>query len=353
MSLRAVYWTTGVFAVLVAALAIDGGPEARGFGVLAMVLALGIIGLIGEFVSLRRTRAVGAAARSANDLRLADGQVGIARVDGVQVEPNRRDPRFRRFVAIEPGDTKPVAHELSARRLPPLLGRVVLFSLFQGRDGLSWSNEEIARAHDSLWKAGAWIEREAIRWHAPVNIELADTYFVSNDDEPDDVAISFIPQGDEQGPLEVNAVTKALTGASRAAARLGFRDAAELCARINSRVEADARVWLIHPRRAGRSLAVPLDETQLAGVSLAVCYARESSFPEPLAKLPYTDPVTVVHELLHLFGATDKYGLPLRSFPPRSVTSREVMLLNESSLPRLRIDPRTATEIGWVTEAWA
>jgi hypothetical protein len=134
------------------------------------------------------------------------------------------------------------------------------------------------------------------------------------------------------------------------AASLGSRDAADLFARINARVAADVHVWLLHPRRAGRSFAVPIHQSPLAGVGLALCYARESSFPEVLDGTPYTDPVTVVHELLHLFGATDKYGVSLQSFPPHSVTSREVMLLYESSLSRLRVDPQTAAEIGWVTD---
>ena len=63
---------------------------------------------------------------------------------------------------------------------------------------------------------------------------------------------------------------------------------------------------------------------------------------------PFTDPVTIVHEVLHLFGASDKYGVPLRSFAPKSVTHREVMRLDEESLIRLRIDPLTAREIGWL-----
>jgi len=86
----------------------------------------------------------------------------------------------------------------------------------------------------------------------------------------------------------------------------------------------------------------------VAGVSLAVCYARDENFPEPLDGPPFTDPVTIVHEVLHLFGASDKYGVPLRSFAPKSVTNREVMRLDENSLIRLRIDPLTAREIGWL-----
>ena len=263
-------------------------------------------------------------------------------------EPNPSDPRFRRFVALEPGRrVRDRSRDRGPARSPPLLGRVVLFSVFIGRDGRPWSEAEIARAHAAMLRAGAWIEREAIRWDAPVNLELAETYFVADDDEPEDVEVAFSPQGETMQPFEADAVTKALIDASRAATRLGFRDAAALIAEINPRVEADARVWLLHPRQAGHSLAVPLDETELAGVSLAVCYAREANFPEPLTGPPFTDPVTIVHELLHLFGASDKYGVSLRSFPPRSVTLARscASTSRRSRAPDRPVDRRA--EIGW------
>ena len=130
--------------------------------------------------------------------------------------------------------------------------------------------------------------------------------------------------------------------------RLGFRDASDLTQAIEGRFQADATVWLLHLRRAGTSLAMIDCETSLQGVNLAVCYCREASFPEPLDGLARTDPVTVVHELLHLFGATDKYNYPLKEFERGSVSSREVMRLSEVRLSRLRVDRLTAREIGWV-----
>ncbi len=83
-----------------------------------------------------------------------------------------------------------------------MLGRVVVVSLFVGRDGRGWTERETADAHDTLLRAGAWIENEAIRHGAAVNIELADTYFVFDDAAPDDVAIAFHPEGNDVGPAE-------------------------------------------------------------------------------------------------------------------------------------------------------
>ena len=92
---------------------------------------------------------------------------------------------------------------------------------------------------------------------------------------------------------------------------------------------------------------MPREDSLLPGVSLAVCYPRESSFPELLDGTARPSAVTIVHELLHLFGATDKYGRSLRDFAPKTVSSHEVMRLSETRLSRLRIDPYTAAEIGW------
>src|SRR6185437_15906022 len=105
------------------------------------------------------------------------------------------------------------------------------------------------------------------------NVDLADTYFVAEDETSEEVEVTFVPQGEQVQPIEARAQLRALTALTRAAGQLGFRDAVEMIARIDPRVEADTRVWLLHPRQAGCSFAVPIDATDLAGVSLAVCFA--------------------------------------------------------------------------------
>ena len=142
-------------------------------------------------------------------------------------------------------------------------------------------------------------------------------------------------------------MTKYLAIASRASARHGFADMAELAGRIRGRLDVDAQAWLLHLRGAGRSMAIPAGDSALAGVDLAVCFSREASFPEPTSGGGRVDPLTVVHELLHLFGATDKYGVPLADFPGDTVTRDDIMRMDHETLDRLRVDDRTASEIGW------
>ncbi len=345
MSARVRVWLVGLAlaAVLSGSLARD--EAARELSIPLALLAIAITALIAEAASLRwlaRSRSVPGVPEGALP---ADGVVDVVAMASVEGDPLSGDPRWRRFLRLvddRPGPDAPLDPST-----PALLGRVALISVFVGRDGRPWTDPEIARAHQSLERAGRWIEREAGRRGALVNVDLADTFFQVEDEADDPVEVAYAAEGDDVGPMEADASIKAVVGVSRAASRLGFVDVVDLLARINPRVAADARVWLLHLRRAGRSLAVPASESGVSGVGLAVCHAREASFPEPLTGPGRVDPTTVAHELLHLFGASDKYGVALRSFAPGSVTSRDVMRLNHDSLSRMTIDPLTASEIGW------
>jgi hypothetical protein len=350
---RRAAWLAGVLAALAVALAPGVPREVAAIRPALALVVLLTVGLLGEVLVLLRAVLVGPASRSplpARDARPADGVIEVVPLRGVRATPCAADARFARFVAWDGSDR---SHRVAALPMEPgpLLGRVAVVSLFVGRDGADWTDGEIAKAHRAIERAAGWVEREAMRWGAPVNLEIAGVYFASRDDREDDVEVGFGPEGDVEAPLEVAAVTRAVASTSRAAARLGFADLAELVAQVEARVtaHADAVVWLVHPRCGGRSIAVLPDERTLPGVSLAVCFAREANFTEPLrGRPPFTDPVTIVHELLHLFGASDKYHDPLHAFPAGLVSERDVMCLYHESLPRLRVDRLTAQELGWV-----
>jgi hypothetical protein len=346
VSARVFLWIGATVFGVIAASALSGfrafSPADPAFWVTAAsIVVLGELGF--AIVDFRRERRVDPPAGA----RPADGHVDIAAVSGARGVRNAHDPRIQAFQSLESSDDGGPLRLPRTRDHLPLLGRVALVSVFLGRDGQPWSDLEIARAHDALLRAATWVEQQAMRWDAPVNLVVAGTYFQVDDHAPEDVEMTFVAEADGIAPFEARAVSKALIELSRAGARLGFRDAEDWLASINPQIDVDAHVWLLHPRRAGRSMAVPLDQTELFGVSLAVCYAREANVPEPLSGPPFTDPVTIAHELMHLFGASDKYGVPLRSFPRETVSSRDIMRLSESRLSRLRVDRLTASEIGW------
>jgi len=284
----------------------------------------------------------------------ASSTVSIVPLSSVQNVANFRDRKFQRFESCaELPEIVPPAVRVSARvarhQPPELRGNWVMVSLFVGCDGRPWSESEIAGRLESLLHAGRWVAGEASRYRMPLTLGVCDTYFAVADDSTDRIEVGFAPEGDEMGPAEADQDTRALILMSRGARQLGFRDATDMVEEIASRLPGARCAWFLHIRRGGRSLAIPHDLTALQGVCLAVCYAREASFTEPVVKVPGPDPVTFVHELLHLFGATDKYGVPLSVFPSAAVTAYDVMRLDRTRLARLRVDPLTAAEIGWLS----
>lgn len=280
--------------------------------------------------------------------RPPDGEVELLPIDGL--------PRVANGVRIDIGRFDPDgSFDRSPRRplrpshvAPRLLGEVRLWLVFLGRDGTDWSDDEIALAYDATLRAAKWLENEAVRWKANVNLSLASVYFSGQDASAEDVEVGFQFTGDEVGPREGHVETKLIASASRMAAGLGFASLVDLVETMQARVEADAQAWIVHVRRRGQSFAVAPDITPIPGLSLACCYLRESSFSEPIGLRTFAaDPVTVAHELLHLFGASDKYGTSLGSYPEGSTTRRDIMRLEVERLALLRVDRLTASELGW------
>ncbi len=319
-------------------------PLAIPVGLLTLCLFAMASELLGFVLGARASRNGSAP----HDPTPADGSVDILPLPGLLGRDNREDPRWRRFGSLDNSDVPSKPGGPRREPAPDLLGRVAIFSIFVGADGRGWTDAEIARGLGAIERAGGWLERQAIRHGAPVQIGLSSAYFQAEAPAAGPIELSFRGEGDDIGPMEADPGTKYLAMASQAAAGLGFRDVGDLMTQVGDRAEADRRAWLLHVRQAGRSIAIPTRESGIDGVSLAVCFAREASFPEPLVGPGRVDPTTVVHELLHLFGASDKYGQSLGSFPPGTVSSSEVMRLDQDWLRRLRIDRLTASEIGWI-----
>lgn len=317
-------------------------------GILAVVLLVATLAAL--VASLFRLVAIPTPAAPI-DARPPDGDVPLVTLSGVVAEANEVDPGIGVFRRLDPVSAPGRVRRATPRR--PLLGRVGLFSIFIGRDGSSWSDQEIVEAFDSLERMGRWIEREATRWGVPVNLERVATYFRGDDLESETVELTSALDPFENVIDEADADVRAIGSASRAVSGLGFPDLVALMAQVDPRADHDLTVWFVHLLRAGRSGAIEPERFGSPGPGLALCYARESASSGPLVGLPYVDPVTLAHEFLHLFGASDKYGTSLRSFPAGSVTSRDIMRLDHERLSGLRIDPLTAAEIGWAQRGHA
>ncbi len=221
-----------------------------------------------------------------DEQRPADGRVDVVALAGVAAEPNPVDPRFGRFRAI----AAPQSVLAPPPSRPRLRGRIVFVSLFVGRDGTSWSDQETARTCRALERAAGWIEREAARWHAPVNVDLAGTYFLADDPVPEEVLIEHALEEHADGLFEQDAEVKAISSASRAAAALGFRDVADLIGQISTRLPAAQPVWLLHPRRAGRSIAVVPTGPRCRASAWPYAMRRRRISPNP-SRAAYRSPI--------------------------------------------------------------
>ncbi|OJW27897.1 MAG: hypothetical protein BGO49_05745 [Planctomycetales bacterium 71-10] len=276
---------------------------------------------------------------------------GIVALPFEPAESNPASPRHARYLGpFRDADRTPDRPGMPWRRTPcpPLRGRVVLVSLFLGADGRGWGDDEVARHLASLERAARWMEEEAGRYGVEVGVGVADVYFAVDGETSEEVDIQVAQSGGEVGLFEADMGVRAITLMSRAAASLGFRDAVDFVQEVAARLPGATVAWLLHLRLAGRSYAVPLDRTDLEGVSLAFCHARQANFTEPLIRPPVPRAAVLAHEVLHLFGAQDKYGWPLSHFRPGAVTDRDVMRLESERLPDLRVDPLTAMEVGWL-----
>lgn len=330
------------------------GNGVRGLGIWLALVGLGFLWLGVEVVRsiVRAKRRAGAAppTPAGGPARIENPPAGVVPLGLEPSEPNARDPRRARFVGPFTRDEATAdrpALPWTRTASPPLRGRVVLLSMFVGADGRWWTDSEIARQLDALERAARWMEKQAGRYGVELGVGPADVYFSVEGEATPDVEIGFEPEGAEFGPYEAGSAERALTLMSRAAAAIGFHDAVDLVREIHARLPDATPVWLLHVRQAGRSMAVPLDLTELEGVSLALCFAREANFTEPISRPPIPDAATLAHETLHLFGASDKYGAPLSSFDADAVTHRDIMRLDYDRLDQLRVDPLTAREIGW------
>lgn len=314
---------------------------------LAAAIATGGLVILAMGIALTRRLRQSASTPIVRDDQPADGVVDFVVLASSRGVPNSADPRIARFVGLDSliatGPSSP-----SSRARDGLRGRLTLLSIFLGRDGTAWTDNEIAQAHRFLAKAGEWIEREAQAWSVPLKVAIPMTYFATTDDEPRALlALVMAHEEYRSGLFHPEETSRVLAACSAWAQQIAYRDLAEFHEEIVRRVETDHLLWLIHSRSSGRSEWVDGSETGLGGLGVAVCYAREADAPGPLPDRPYLDPVTVVHELLHAFGASDKYGTSLRRFEPADVSDRDIMRLDSERLSQVRIDPLTAREIGW------
>ena len=344
------WWLLGLGVGVGVAIGLPEGELAAARPVVLGATVLGF-GVIGEMIAGSRNHpiGVGQAAVPQRDPLVPDGKIAIRAVSGYNIAPNRADTRFGRYEALpQPGTIAPVPRPERPRSR--LSGRVVISTIFVSSEYRPWTDEEIGRSLTAVERACRWLEREAIRWKASVKLEVAGGYFALPSEPFEEPDINLADQGHDLGLVAIGEWEWILKGLNHAVPALGATDFVAFIEAVEQEFEeADEVVWLVFPRQAGRSFALPRHEALTGGANLAVCYAVDSNFPEPLRGAePRVDPATIAHEFLHLFHASDKYGKRLDRFERGTVTRFDIMRMSPArSFRSNRVDLATAREIGW------
>ncbi len=324
------FWC-GLAAVLAIGLvALPPGPDREIFAILMLAAGLGKLTLDLRIRSMRKPGPT-----LASDL-----------VDALQTRPLEGLPGYRRVL----GPGRPVTKSLVPDGGSPILkGRLKLATFLLGRDGRDWTDAEIAAVIQATQSAADWLAGEADQWEIPLTIEIQKELVIGTNDAPRSPGELVMAMDEFDSSLEDFEESAAVVrAASGVAAELGFRDLPTLVACLNDPLADDvAVVWMIHSLSQGQSHYLDATETEVPGLRLAVCYVHEELPDAPWRGPIFADRVTIAHELLHAFGATDKYQASTTRYPRGAVSEWEVMLLHHKALGRLRVDPLTAREIGW------
>lgn len=262
---------------------------------------------------------------------------------------NQACPRYRRFVALAEGVAP--SNDADVKPARALAGHVALVSFFVDRPGSSWSEPEICDIFGAVEVCADWLTQQASRYNTALTMRSDSLYYHATDPREEVVPIAFQSVAGQMVPVEAVNAASALAAPTYWVHRLGFADIVRFMGHVQRSVDADSWVVFFHPREAGRSFAVPAHRSLHRCVELAVCYPQYAILRSGVHGPFRQDPAVYAHELLHLFGATDKYDVTsLEVFPSGSVTERDIMRSGSRRLQRMRIDPLTAAEIGWPTD---
>jgi hypothetical protein len=262
---------------------------------------------------------------------------------------NPECPGYRRFVALSDGVSPP--DDADVKPAQALAGRVALVSFFVDRPDSSWVDAEICDIFRAVGVCANWLTRQASRYRTNLETRSDSLYYHTSDSREELVPIGFQTVAGRMVPVEAQSAAETLALPSYWVHRLGFADIVRFMGHVQRSVDADSWVVLFHPREAGRSFAVPAYLSLHRCVELAICYPQNAGVRRVLRGPLHPNPAVYAHELLHLFGATDKYDVvSLEDFPCGSVTECDIMRVSSRRLKQLRIDPLTAAEIGWPTD---
>jgi hypothetical protein len=223
-----------------------------------------------------------------------------------------------------------------------LKGSNLIINCFISEKGNEWTPQEKQATLNKEREGVAWLQRQAGKWGVPVPDFKEYNLGVEND-----ITVAKIERAHEPSTahLKIRWVNYALNAA-------GYSDVTKLYATLKEQYKTDNMVVFVFANKTGRSYAQPLNngidklypELHLEG---AVIYKNYYDIDHDLY------PGTIMHEMLHLYGAWDMYHDENTSIEVQNIIhgvfKHSIMLDDHvDNLNYLSIDQMTAWRIGWI-----
>ena len=216
-----------------------------------------------------------------------------------------------------------------------LKGSTLIVNCFVSARRYKWKATEKKEILAKQAEGLEWLKNQAL------NRNITDLSFsISNIGFENDIQISKIESDIEPRRLKVNWVPLVLNAA-------GFNDLPSFYDSIKKESKADNIVVLIFAKDRGRSYAQSSGSNSKNNIRFlegAVIYDQSFNGDEMTS-------ATILHEMLHLFGARDIYTSKTKDADAeekmRSVFHRSIMLATHRDIKPLIIEQLTAWCIGW------
>lgn len=210
-----------------------------------------------------------------------------------------------------------------------LKGTLAIHNIFVDCLPNHWDEKEINAVERALRECCAWIKREASKYSITVDTRISENHFIAKSDR--------LP------PSARNSRDEIFEWSSNVLKSIDFEDMQHYAHTFQEEEKAENWITFFHVQVAGRSYA--FDSTAITPIEFLVCFSEYADTPE--RKTLHTirpDPREYAHEILHLFGAKDKYETSDKH-PLTDIMNR----LDKFSLELLSISKPTAQEIRWIT----
>jgi flavodoxin len=217
------------------------------------------------------------------------------------------------------------------------IGKSLLVNCFISEVGSPWKEEEKGTILVKESQVIEWLKKQGIKWGVP-----ALSFETINFNDRKDIVLANIPNPDNPGRIHAWIAEYVLHAA-------GYEDIYPLYDSLKKKYNVDNVLFLFFANKSGHDFAQP---TTTKGVN----FNRENFVEGTLVYKLYWDSGkdlctgTIMHEMLHLYGAWDMYKPSPNEVEDRvsSLYKNSIMLHDRrDNLSYMLIDPLTAWCIGW------